>query len=43
MTYKKFLDTEVAILEDWRLWAMGLDKKEIDKQLKIMWKQKDKS
>lgn len=42
MTYKKFIDTEEAIFEDWRLWAMGLDKKEIDKQLKLMWKQRIK-
>ena len=42
MTFKKFIETKEAILEDWRLWAMGLNKKEINKQLKIMWKSKDK-
>ena len=39
MTYKQFLETREAILEDWRLWSLGYTPSEITKELKIMWEE----
>ena len=34
MTFKQFLELEEVILEDWRLWAMGLSPGEIQTIIK---------
>lgn len=34
MTFKQFLELEEVILEDWRLWAMGLSPGEIQTNIK---------
>lgn len=38
MTYKEFLDKEEVILEDWRLWAMGVPDYERERILKEWYK-----